>query len=127
MRTFILSVLGLVALAGSASAQPLPTELWAGGVIVKADAAARSVDVRQGDHQQTYAIAADAELKDGKKAISATELGASIGQQVRLKYTSHGEARTASRVTLLGVPTGGTAAAVSAAAIKASQPAATPE
>ena len=127
MRTFILSVLGLVALAGSASAQPLPTELWAGGVIVKVDTTARTVDVRQGEHQQTYVIAADADVKDGKNAIAATDLGGSIGQQVRLKYTAAGETRTASRVTLLGVPKSGTAAAVSAAALKASQPAATPE
>ena len=127
MRTFVLSVLGLVALVGSASAQPLPTELWAGGVIVKVDTAARTVDVRQGEHQQTYAIAADAEVKDGKKSLQATDLSSSVGQQVRLKYTVNGEARTANRVNLLGVPTSGTAAAVSASAIKATQPAATPE
>jgi hypothetical protein len=127
MRTFLFSVLGLATLAGSASAQPLPTELWAGGVIVKVDTAARTLDVRQGDHQQTYVIAAEAEVKDGKKAVQTTDLAGSIGQQVRLKYTSAGDARTATRVNLLGVPTTGSAAAISAAAIKAAQPATTPE
>jgi hypothetical protein len=127
MRTFLFSVLGLATLAGSVSAQPLPTELWGGGVIVKVDTAARTLDVRQGDHQQTYVIAAEAEVKDGKKAVQATDLAGSIGQQVRLKYTSAGDARTATRVNLLGVPTTGSAAAISAAAIKAAQPATTPE
>jgi hypothetical protein len=127
MRTVLQSVLGLVTLIGSASAQPLPSELWAGGVIVKVDTAARTVDVRQGDHQQTYVIAPEAEVKAGKKTVAATDVSASVGQQVRLKYTAAGDARTASRVTLLGVPTSGSAAAISAAAIKATQPPATPE
>ena len=100
MRTFLLSVLGLATVVGSASAQPLPTELWAGGVIVKVDTAARTVDVRQGDHQQTYVIAADAEVKDGKKAVQTADLAGSVGQQVRLKYTAAGDARTATRVNL---------------------------
>lgn len=127
MRTLLLSVLSLATVAGSAAAQPLPSELWAGGVIVKVDSAARTVDVRQGEHQQTYVIAADAEVKDGKKAVDAASLSSSIGQQVRLKYSSTGETRTAQRVNLLGVPKSGTAAVVSAAAIKAAQPAVTPE
>ncbi len=127
MRTFLLSVLGLVTLVGSASAQPLPTELWAGGVIVKVDSAARTVDVRQGDHQQTYVLAADAEVKDGKTTVQAADLANTIGQQVRLKYSTAGETRTAQRVNLLGVPKSGAAAAISAAAIKAAQPTATPE
>lgn len=127
MRTFVLSVLGLVTVVGGASAQPLPTELWAGGVIVKVDTAARTVDVRQGEHQQTYVIAAEAEVKDGKTSLQATDLSGSVGQQVRIKYTVNGDARTANRVNLLGVPTSGSAATVSAAAIKATQPTATPE
>ena len=127
MRTFLFSVLGLATLVGSTSAQPLPSELWAGGVIVKVDTAARTLDVRQGDHQQTYVIAAEAEVKDGKKAVQTADLAGSIGQQVRLKYTSAGDARTATRVNLLGVPKTGSAAAISAAAIKAAQPATTPE
>jgi P pilus assembly chaperone PapD len=127
MRTLLLSALGLVTLVGSASAQPLPTELWAGGVIVKVDTTARTLDVRQGDHQQTYVIAADAEVKDGKSAAPLANLTGGIGQQVRLKYTAAGDTRTATRVTLLGVPKAGSAAAISAAAIKAAQPATTPE
>ncbi len=127
MRTILLSVLGLATLVGSASAQPLPTELWAGGVIVKVDTAARTLDVRQGDHQQTYVIAADAEVKDGKKAVQTADLAGSIGQQVRLKYTAAGDARTATQVNLIGVPKSGNAAVISAAAIKAAQPATTPE
>ena len=125
MRTFLLSALGLVVLASSAAAQPLPTEIWAGGVVVKVDTAARTVDVRQGSHEQTYLIAADAEVTDGNKAVS--DLGTAVGQQVRLKYVAGGDTRTASTVKLLGVPKAGSAAAASAAALKATQPTATPE
>ena len=125
MRSFLLSALGLVALAGSAAAQPLPTEIWAGGVVVKVDTAARTVDVRQGSHEQTYALAADAEVKDGNKTVS--DLGTAVGQQVRLKYVTAGATRTASTVKLLGIPKTGSAAAASATAVKATQPAATPE
>jgi hypothetical protein len=122
MRTFILSVLGLATLAGAAAAQPLPSEVWAGGVIVKVDTAARTVDVKQGIHEQTYVLASEAEIKDGKKSL--TDLSSALGQQVRLRYTTAGDTRTASKVTLLGTPKGGSAAANAA---KATQPAATPE
>ena len=125
MRTFLLSALGLVALASNAAAQPLPTEVWAGGVVVKVDTAARTVDVRQGSHEQTYVIAADADVKNGNKAVS--DLGAAVGQQVRLKYVAAGDSRTVSTVKLLGVPMAGSAAAASAAALKATQPVVTPE
>ena len=125
MRSFLLSALGLVALVGSAAAQPLPTELWAGGVIVKVDSAARTLDVRQGASDQTYVLAADAEVRDGSKTVA--DLGAAVGQQVRLKYVTSGTSRTTSVVKLLGVPKSGSAGAASAAAIKAAQPAATPE
>ena len=125
MRHFILSIFGFVAFVGSATAQPLPTEVWAGGVVVKVDTAARTVDVRQGAANQTYVLAANAEIKDGGKTVA--DVGAAVGQQVRLKYVASGETRTASVVKLLGIPKGGSAAEASAAAIKAAQPATTPE
>lgn len=123
MRSFLLSALGLVALVGSAAAQPLPSELWAGGVVVKVDSAARTVDVRQGASEQTYVLAANAEVKDGSKTVA--DLGAAVGQQVRLKYVTSGTTRTTSVVKLLGAPKGGSAAA--AAASKSAQPATTPQ
>jgi hypothetical protein len=125
MRPFLLAAYALVALASSAAAQPLPTEIWAGGVVVKVDAAARTVDVRQGSHEQTYVLAADADVNDGSKTVS--DIGTAVGQQVRLKYVAAGDTRTASTVKLMGVPKAGSAAAASAAALKATQPAATPE
>lgn len=126
MRTLILSLASLVALASTAAAQPLPTELWAGGVIVKVDTAARTVAVRQGASDQIYTLAPEAEVKDGKKTLAATDLANALGQQVKVKYTADGATRTASKVTLHGVPTSGAAAAVSAA-VRAATPATTPE
>ena len=126
MRTILASALGLLALAGAASAQPLPSSLWAGGVIVKVDTAARTIAVRQGAADTTYVVAEDAEIKDGKKAVTATDLGTSVGQQVKVFYSATGDTRTASKVTLLGIPTKGTAAAVSASVLKGEK-ATTPE
>ncbi|BCS32214.1 hypothetical protein TBR22_A14240 [Luteitalea sp. TBR-22] len=126
MRTILASALGLLTLAGVAAAQPLPSALWAGGVIVKVDTAARTIAVRQGSADTTYVIAENAEVKDGKKTVAATDLGASVGQQVKVYYSTAGDTRTASKVTLLGVPTKGTAAAVSASVLKGEK-ATTPE
>jgi hypothetical protein len=89
------------------------------------DTAARTVDVRQGSHEQTYVLAADADVMDGSKTVS--DIGTAVGQQVRLKYVATGNTRTASTVKLMGLPKVGSAAAASAAALKATQPAATPE
>jgi hypothetical protein len=125
MRNFVLSALGVVALVGSVAAQPLPTELWAGGVVVKVDTAARTVDVRQGASEQTYVLAPDAQLKNGSETVA--DLGAAVGQQVRLKYVASGDTRTTSVVKLLGAPKAGSAAAAAAAAVKGAQPSATPE
>ena len=75
MRTILASALGLLTLAGVASAQPLPAQVWGGGVIVKVDTAARTIAVRQGTADTTYVIAENAEVKDGKKTLQATDLG----------------------------------------------------
>lgn len=127
MRTLLLSAFALVTLAGSTAAQPLPSELWAGGVIVNVDSTARTVAVRQGADQQIYVLATDADMKEGKKVFATADLAAAVGQQVRLKYVAAGDIRTASKVTLLGIPKTGSAAATSAAALKGTQAPATPE
>ena len=126
MRTILASALGLRTLAGAAVAQPLPAQIWGGGVIVKVDTAARTIAVRQGTADTTYVIAESAEIKDGKKAVQASDLATTVGQQVRVFYATTGDTRTASKVTLLGIPTKGTAAAVSASVLKGEK-ATTPE
>ena len=126
MRTILASALGLLTLAGAAVAQPLPAQIWGGGVIVKVDTAARTIAVRQGTADTTYVIAESAEIKDGKKAVQASDLATTVGQQVRVFYATTGDTRTASKVTLLGIPTKGTAAAVSASVLKGEK-ATTPE
>ncbi|WP_396626057.1 hypothetical protein [Luteitalea sp.] len=126
MRTILASALGLLTLAGAASAQPLPTEVWGGGVIVKVDTAARTIAVRQGSAETTYVVAESAEVKDGKKVVTAADLSGSVGQQVRVYYATAGDTRTASKVTLLGIPTKGSAAAISASVVKGEK-ATTPE
>lgn len=124
MRHHLLALVTSLALAGSAAAQPATSGLqgqpgWAGGTIVSTDAAARTITVKQGADEQTYVLAADAEVLAGKKAATAADLAGGVGQRVTIKYALDGTTRTASRVTLLG-------AARNASAARGAAPAATP-
>jgi hypothetical protein len=106
MRTRLLALVTTFALVGSAAAQPSKglqgQPGWAGGTIVKADAATRTITVKQGIDEQTYVLAADAELTAGKKSVPAADLATAVGQRVTIKYVVDGTTRTASKVTLLG-------------------------
>lgn len=121
MRTPLLALIATLGLVGSAAAQTPAAGIqgqpgWAGGTIVKADAAARTITVKQGLDEQTYVLAADAAVVAGKKAVAATELASSIGQRVTIKYALDGTTRTASKVTLLGAAKGEATATTKGAA-----------
>lgn len=106
MRTHLLALVTTFALVGSAAAQPVRGVQgqpgWAGGTMVKADAASRTITVKQGIDEQTYVLATDAEVLAGKKVLPAADLATGIGQRVTIKYALDGTTRTASKVTLLG-------------------------
>lgn len=103
-RPFLLSTLGILTLVGTAFAGPAqPAEAWAGGVVLRVDATARTIDVKQGEHETTYTLAPDAEVTQGKKSLSGSELSSSIGHQITLRYTGVDDARVATQVTVLGL------------------------
>ena len=99
-RSTSFAALGLVALAGTASAQPLPTTKIIAGYIVSADAAARTIEVKTGQSLQTYTIAENAKLDQGKTSLQAADLANATGQRITIWYTIDGDTRVASRVKL---------------------------
>jgi len=97
-RSSFIAAVGVVALAGAASAQPT-TKLIA-GYIVSADATARTIQVKTGADTQTYSIAESAKLEAGKSAIQAADLENAAGQRTTIWYTIDGDKRVASRLKL---------------------------
>lgn len=121
MRNPLLAVVTALVFAGSAAAQQPASGIqgqpgWAGGTIVKADAASRTITVKQGTDEQVYVLGADAEVIEGKKAVQAADLAAGIGRRVTIKYALDGTTRTASKVTMLGTKGAATASSKPAAA-----------
>jgi hypothetical protein len=99
-RSTSFAALGLVALAGTVSAQPKPSPSLAAGYIVSADATARTIEVKTGESLKTYTIAEDARLDQGKASLKAADLASATGQRITIWYTTTGDTRVASRVRL---------------------------
>lgn len=100
IRSMSFAALGLVALAGTVSAQPTPTPSLVAGYIVSADASARTIEVKTGESLRTYTIAEDARLDQGKTSLQASDLASATGQRITIWYTVSGDTRVASRVRL---------------------------
>ena len=98
--SFIAAAVGVVALAGAASAQPQSSTKLIAGYIVSADATARTIQVKTGADTQTYTIADSAKLEAGKTAIQAADLENATGQRTTIWYTLDGDKRVASRLKL---------------------------
>jgi hypothetical protein len=115
MRTVSLATsFGILALAATtAFAAPAKKEAWASGHIGRVDAAARSVVVKQGTHEMTFALATDATLTQGATTIQLTDLAADAGKPVKVRYSLNGTTRVADRVEVGAAKpmTGGKAAA----------------
>ncbi len=100
IRSSSFAALGLVALAGTVSAQPKPSTAIVAGYIVSADASARTIEVKTGESLRTYTIAEDAKLDQGKTTLQASDLANATGQRITIWYTINGDMRVASRVKL---------------------------
>jgi hypothetical protein len=131
MRSFsIATTLGILALALTASAAPAKKETaqakketaapakkeaWASGHIGSVDTAARSVVVKQGKHEMTFALSPDATLTSGATTIQLADLAADAGKPVKVRYTTNGTAKTADRVEVGAAPAPAPAKAPAAA------------
>ena len=100
MRSFsIATSLGVLALAATtAFAAPAKKEAWATGQIGRVDTSARSVVVKQGTHEMTFALAPDATLTQGATTIQLADLAADAGKAVKVRYTLNGTTKLADRI-----------------------------
>jgi hypothetical protein len=115
IRSILRATLAVSLLAGGASfAAAQSADTWGGGTLVRVDAAAGTIAVKQGIHEQTYKLAPEVRVQDGRKSLETKDLSGSIGRRLTVKYATDGESRIAARINLQG----GEKAAVAAAAGK---------
>jgi hypothetical protein len=99
-RTSLLTAVGFFALAGAALAGPATKThtAWASGRIARVDSAAHSVVVKQGTHELTFVLAANATLVQGGKTLSPGDLASDVGRAVKVRYSSTAGSKVADRV-----------------------------
>ncbi len=101
-RSSLFAVLGMLAMAATTfAAQARPAAVWATGKIERFDANAKTIVIKQGTHEMTFALAPDAQLVQGKKALKLTDLSSEVGHSIKVRYTEHAGTKTASRVEVL--------------------------
>jgi hypothetical protein len=99
MRRTPLTTAGLLLVTSFAFAAPAkPYEAWGSGTIEKVDPAARSLVVKQGTHEMTFAVAPTAQVLDGKSSRTLGDLSKEVGHQVKVRYTIFNGTKTADRV-----------------------------
>ena len=99
MRRSLLATAGLLLTTSLAFAGPAkPAEAWGAGVIEKVDPAARSLVVKQGAHEMTFAVAESAQVLEDKSTRSLADLSKDVGHQVKVRYTVANGTKTADRV-----------------------------
>ena len=73
---------------------------WASGEISRFDASSKTLVVKQGASEQTFVLADNATIMDGKKKLSINDLSGDTGHNARVRFTTSGGTKTASRVEL---------------------------
>ena len=94
------AMLGIAAASFAAPAKA--REAWASGSLEKFDATAKSVVLKQGTHEMTFTLGADARLMQGAKTLQASELTGDVGRRVRIRYTLDGANKVADRIEVQG-------------------------
>lgn len=91
--------MAFIALVFSATASfaQAPTA-WGGGTLLRVNAAESTIDVQQGGHVQTYAIAKDADIRLKKDRLQIADLEKEIGRHLTIRYSADGSSRTADRI-----------------------------
>jgi phage baseplate assembly protein gpV len=90
---------GALLVAATAVAAPAKSaEAWSSGVIDTFDAATRSLVVKQGSHQMTFALASGVKVLEGKTTLTPDDLGKNTGHSVKVRYTVANGTKTADLV-----------------------------
>jgi hypothetical protein len=99
MRRIPLTTAGMLLITSIAFAAPAkPLEAWGTGIIQSVDPAARSLVVKQGAHEMTFAVAPTAQVLEGKSSRTLGDLSQDVGHQVKVRYTIANGTKTADRV-----------------------------
>ncbi|HTM31781.1 MAG TPA: hypothetical protein VL263_10760 [Vicinamibacterales bacterium] len=99
MPRSLLAAAGVLFAAALAFAAPAkPHEAWGAGVIEKVDPAARSLVLKQGAHEMTFAVADAAQVLEGKTSRTLEDLSKDVGRQAKVRYMMTGGTKTADRV-----------------------------
>lgn len=102
-RHSIVMTLGMLGIAAASFGAPAKAqEAWATGSLEKFDATAKSVVLKQGTHEMTFTLGADARLMQGTKTLQASDLTADAGRRVRIRYTLDGATKVADRIEVQG-------------------------
>lgn len=102
-RSLLATALGILTIAASAgTASAAARSAWASGQLEHVDAAARTIQVKQGTEALPFTLAANAHVMQGKKALPLADLAKDVGQHVKIRYTTTNGARTADRVEVTG-------------------------
>ena len=100
-RSSFVAVIGALALAvTTVTLAAKPKEEWASGQIARVDLAAKSVVIKQGSHEMTFALAPDAQVMAGKKTLQTTDLSNGVGKHVKVRYTTQGSSKIANRLEI---------------------------
>jgi hypothetical protein len=114
----IISAAGILAIAATSfaaqsapAAQPKATptaqkqttrarEAWASGEISRFDPASKTLVVKQGGSEQTFTVADNTRVMEGKKQISLNDLASNTGHRAKVRYSASGSTKTVDRIEL---------------------------
>jgi hypothetical protein len=104
LRASLFTAVGILAIGASVLAAPAKSrEAWAAGQIERFDPASKTVVITQGTNKLTFVLAGNAHVMQGKTELQPSNLGAEVGHQVKVRYTTSGGTRTADRIELSDV------------------------
>lgn len=104
-RTPFFSMIAVVAFSGAAFAgAPATHSAWATGKIARVDDAAHAVVVTQGHKQITFTLASGAKVTQAGKTLTTSDLGADVGQPVKVRYSMLSGSRMADLVQVGTTP-----------------------
>lgn len=100
-RSIVLSTIVGLGLAASAYAAPVRGKAalaWASGQVERFDQSNKTLVLKQGTHELTFVLTADARVSKGKEVVPANDLASETGHRVKVRYVMEGTHRKASRV-----------------------------
>ena len=77
-----------------------PRSAWVSGEISRYDASSKTLTVKQGASEQTFVLADNARIMEGKKTMTANDLSSNTGHNAKVRYRASGTTRTVDRVEL---------------------------